>query len=62
MGTKNNPDNRGSVTELRVYNGKKVKPILYISGNRRYIAGVYEGTDDLVIPEGAGRPIPYANI
>lgn len=62
MGTKNNPDNRGTVTELRVYNGKKVKPILFISGNRRYIAGAYDGTDNLVIPEGAKLPIAYASI
>ncbi len=62
MGTKNNPENRGLVTELRVYNGKKVKPILFISGTRRYIAGVYEGTDELVIPEGSREPIPYSNL
>jgi hypothetical protein len=62
MGTKNNPDNRGSVTELRVYNGKKVKPVLFISSGLRYMAGVYEGTDELVVPEGAARPIPYSNI
>ena len=62
MGTKNNPENRGLVTELRQYNGKKVKPILFISGNRRFVAGVYEGTDELVIADGTKDPIPYANL
>lgn len=62
MGTKNNPENRGLVTELREYNGKKVKPVLFVSGNRRYVAGVFDGTDQLVIPEGGNDPIPYANL
>ena len=62
MGTKNNPENRGLTTELRTYNGKKVKPVLFVSGNRRYIAGVYDGTDELVIPAGQKDPIPYANL
>ncbi len=62
MGTKNNPDNRGTITELRKYNGKSVKPVLFISGSTRYIAGAYDGTDNLVIPEGSKFPIPYANL
>ena len=62
MGTKNNPENRGLVTELRVYNGKKVKPILYVNGTRRYISGIYEGTEELVFAPGASDPIPYASI
>jgi hypothetical protein len=60
--SKNNPENRGLTTELRTYNGKKVKPVLYVNGNRRYMAGVYDGTDDLVIAKGEKDPIPYASL
>ncbi len=62
MGTKNNPENRGLVTELRVYDGKKVKPILYINGNRRFIAGVYEDSGDLVTEKNSGEPMPYGSL
>jgi hypothetical protein len=62
MGTKNNPENRGLVTELRVYKGKKVKPVMYVSGSTRYIAGVFEGTEELVFADGSNMPIPYSNI
>jgi hypothetical protein len=62
MGTKNNPENRGLVTELRTYEGKKVKPILYINGNRRFIAGVFEDSGDLVIEKSSGDAVPYANM
>ena len=62
--SKNNPENRGEVTELRKYNGKTVKPVLYIgpgkSGKKgRYIAAMYEdgklviGADKFPIPYGA---------
>ncbi len=61
MASKNNPENRGTVTELRVYNGKKVKPVLYINGNRRYIAAVYEENSQLV-EDANGDPIPHGNI
>ena len=41
--SKNNPENRGKVTELREYSGKKVKPVLYIQrGVGKYIAAAYE--------------------
>ncbi len=60
MGTKNNPENRGLVTELRKFNGKTVKPVLYISGNRRYMASVYEDSGELAIAEGQKDPIAYA--
>ena len=60
MGTKNNPENRGLVTELRMFNGKKVKPILFISGNRRYIAGAFEESGDLAIPQGEQFPVVYS--
>lgn len=62
MGTKNNPENRGLVTELRTYNGKKVKPIMYINGNRRYMSGVFEDSGELVTEKQSGEAVPYANM
>lgn len=62
MSSKNNPENRGQVTELRVYGGKKVKPVLFISGSSRYIAAQYEDNNTLVIDPNTGQPIPYKNI
>ena len=62
--SKNNPENRGEVTELRKYNGKKVKPALYIGPNNegkksRYIAASYED-GKLAIPQGMTAPIAYS--
>jgi hypothetical protein len=59
--SKNNPENRGQVTELRVYNGKKVKPVLFINRNRRYIAAQYEN-GDLVMDPIKKMPIPYQQV
>lgn len=61
MASKNNPENRGKITELRVYGGKKVKPVLFINRNRRYIAAQYE-TGELVLDPITGFPIPYQQI
>ncbi len=61
MSSKNNPENRGQVTELRIYNNKKVKPVLYINGNRRYIAAQYE-TGELAFPPGGKFPIAYQQV
>jgi hypothetical protein len=61
MSSKNNPENRGRVTELRVYNGKKVKPVLYINRSARFIAAQFEdGT--LVLDPVSKNPIPYKSI
>jgi hypothetical protein len=61
MSSKNNPENRGQVTELRVYNNKKVKPVLFINGNRRYIAAMYEN-GELACPPGSKIPIAYQQV
>lgn len=61
MSSKNNPENRGRVTELRVLNGKKVKPVKYVNGNRRYIAAMYED-GKLAIDKHTGMPIPYKQV
>ncbi len=61
MSSKNNPENRGRVTELRKYNGKDVKPVLYINGKNKYIAAMFEdGT--LATDKSTGLAIPYQTI
>lgn len=62
MSSKNNPEARGSVTELRKYNGKVVKPVLFIKrGVGRYIAAAFEN-GELVINKATGLPIAYKNV
>ncbi|MCE2926368.1 MAG: hypothetical protein LW823_01800 [Rickettsiales bacterium] len=62
MSSKNNPEARGKVTELRKYNGKSVKPVLYIQrGVGRYIAAAFED-GNLVIDKNTKLPIAYKNI
>jgi len=62
MSSKNNPEARGKVTELRKYNGKSVKPVLYIQrGVGRYIAACFED-GNLVIDKNTKLPIAYKNI
>lgn len=61
-GSKNNPESRGKVTELRKYNGKTVKPVLYIqSGVGRYIAAAFED-GSMAIDKNTKLPIAYKNI
>lgn len=60
MSSKNNPEMRGLKTELRKFNGKEVRPVLYINGSARYMAGCFESGE---FATGAdGTPIPYKNI
>jgi len=60
--SKNNPESRGKVTELRKYNGKMVKPILFIkSGVGRYMAAAFED-GSLAINKNTGLPIAYKSI
>jgi hypothetical protein len=62
MSSKNNPEARGKVTELRKYNGKPVKPVLFIkSGVGRYMAAALEN-GELVIDKTSKLPIAYKNI
>ena len=62
MSSKNNPESRGKVTELRKYNGKTVKPVLFIkSGVGRYIAAAFED-GNLVIDKKTNLPIAYKNV
>lgn len=57
--SKNNPENRGKVTELRKWKGKKVKPVLFIQrGVGKYIAAMYED-GNLVIDPQTKLPVSY---
>lgn len=62
MSSKNNPEMRGQVTELRKYNGKTVKPTRVIDRENRinYIGASYE--DGTIVRDSANRPIPYQQI
>jgi hypothetical protein len=64
MSSKNNPENRGKITELRVYNGKKVKPVLFITSapqKRKYIAAMYENGELALCPI-KKTPVPYQQV
>ncbi len=60
--SKNNPEARGKVTELRKYNGKTVKPVMFIKrGTGRYIAAAFED-GSLVMNKTTGLPMAYKSI
>lgn len=63
MSSKNNPEMRGAVTELRKYNGKPVKPCRVIDSTRGidFIGAAFDG-GDIVIDKNTNRPIPYSQI
>lgn len=62
MATKNNPDAREEATELRKYNGKSVKPVLFIQrGVGKYIAAAFED-GNLVIDKNTKLPVAYKNV
>jgi hypothetical protein len=62
MASKNNPEARGKVTELRKYNGKTVKPVLFIMrGVGKYIAAAFED-GNLAIDKNTKLPVPYKNV
>lgn len=60
MSSKNNPEMRGLKTELRKFDGKEVKPVLYIKGSNRYMAGAFDNGQ--LACDANGMPIPYKKI
>lgn len=61
--SKNDPSARGPESEAKTFEGKKVKPVLYVGtaiGHGRYIAAQDEG-GKLVLTQG-GRPIPFRDV
>ena len=63
MSSKNNPELRGAVTELRKYKGKPVKPCRVIDSARGidFIGAAFDG-GEIVIDAITKRPIPYGQI
>ena len=63
MSSKNNPEMRGKVTELRKFNGKPVKPCRVIDSTRGidFIGAAFE-TGEIVVDSSTKRPIPYGQI
>jgi hypothetical protein len=63
MSSKNNPEMRGAVTELRKYKNKTVKPCKIINRemNINFIGAAYDD-GSIVIDDNTKRPIPYQQI
>ena len=63
MSSKNNPELRGAVTELRKYNSKAVKPCRIIDPTQGidFIGAAFEN-GDIVMDTNTKRPIPYQAI
>ena len=63
MTSKNNPGRRNRQDKEKVFDGKKVKPVLYVGsyvGHGRYMAAQEEGGK--LVSEKEGKPIPYSQI
>ena len=63
MTSKNNPSRRNLQNQEKTFDGKKVKPVLYVGshvGHGRYIATQYE--DGKLVFDKEGKPIPYSQI
>ena len=60
MSSKNNPLNRTKSKDT-LFNGKKVKPVLFIDENSRYMAAAYED-GKMVLDPRTQAPIPFQNI
>ncbi|MFV9875421.1 MAG: hypothetical protein AB8U25_03090 [Rickettsiales endosymbiont of Dermacentor nuttalli] len=57
--SKNNPVAREKAREI-FFNGKKVKPVLYIGETRKYMAVQYE--DGALVFDTDGNPIAWSKI
>tara|TARA_Y100000589_G_C27059285_1_gene590634 strand:+ start:762 stop:956 length:195 start_codon:yes stop_codon:yes gene_type:complete len=58
---KNNPNARGQKQEAKKFEGKPIKPVLYIGtwiGEGKYMAA--ESEDGKIIKDSRGKPIPYS--
>lgn len=61
--SKNNPNKRQKGNQDRLYDGKKVVPVLFIDPKkrRRYIAAQFDN-GNLVTDPVSKEPIPYKNL
>ncbi len=63
MTSKNNPARRGAADEQKTFDGKPVKPVLYVGshvGHGRYMAAQDDGGK--LVKDGEGKPIPFSQI
>ncbi|MFP6759795.1 MAG: hypothetical protein VCC99_16510 [Alphaproteobacteria bacterium] len=63
MTSKNNPARRAGRTNEKEYDGRKVKPVLYVGsfvGHSKYVAAQDEGGK--MILDAAGKPIPFSQL
>ncbi len=62
MSSKNNPLNRNRANQQKTFDGKKVKPVLYIDASiGRYMAAQFED-GKLVMDPRSGQPIQFGSI
>lgn len=61
--SKNDPNARGPAVDAKTFDGKKVKPVLYVGtaiGHGRYIAAQDEGGKLIMAQD--GRPVAFRDI
>ena len=61
--SKNDPTARGPAQRAKLFDGKKVKPVLYVGtavGHGRYIAAQDEGGK--LVMDRTGRPVAFRDI
>lgn len=63
MSSKNNPERRGRITELRKFNGKECKPVLLVDpeNNMRFMAASDASSGELITGHD-GKPVPYQSL
>lgn len=61
MSSKNNPLNRTRDTRVKTFDGKKIKPCLFIGETGRYMAATFED-GKLVLDPRTKEPIPFQSI
>ena len=63
MASKNNPSRRNRQQQEKMFDGKKVKPVLYVGshvGHGRYMATQEEGGK--LVTDKSGKPVPYSQV
>lgn len=63
MTSKNNPSRRNREQQEKMFDGKKVKPVLYVGshvGHGRYMATQEE--NGKLVTDKDGRPVPYSQV
>ena len=63
MASKNNPSRRNRQQQEKMFDGKKVKPGLYVGshvGHGRYMATQEEGGK--LVTDKSGKPVPYSQV